>query len=62
MKADVVVFDPQRIRDRATIEDPGALSEGMIHVLVNGIPVLENERFTGERPGIGLRRHLRSIG
>lgn len=62
MKADVVVFDPKRIRDRATIEEPRAMAEGIVHVLVNGVPVLEDEKMTGARPGVGLRRHLRSIG
>lgn len=54
--ADLVVFDPKRIRDRATIADSKAMSEGVVHVLVNGVPVLESEQMTGARPGIGLRR------
>jgi N-acyl-D-amino-acid deacylase len=53
--ADVVVFDPQRIRDRATYEDSSLYSEGVEHVIVNGVPVLESGRMTGERPGRALR-------
>jgi N-acyl-D-amino-acid deacylase len=59
MIADIVVFDPARIRDRSSIEDSKALAEGVIHVLVNGTLVLERERMTGVRPGIALRRASR---
>jgi len=38
--ADIVIFDPETIRDRATFETPNQLSEGMEYVLVNGIPVI----------------------
>lgn len=54
--ADVAVFDPQTIIDRATYEDPRQASEGMVHVFVNGQAVLENGRHTGRRPGRVLRR------
>lgn len=54
--ADIVVFDPKRIRDRATVADSKAMSEGVVHVLVNGTPVLESEKMTGARPGRGIRR------
>lgn len=57
--ADIVVFDRQRIRDRATVADSRAMSEGVVHVLVNGVPVLESEKLTGARPGRGLRRDRR---
>jgi N-acyl-D-aspartate/D-glutamate deacylase len=53
--ADVVVFDPARIIDRATYEDPFQYSEGIVHVVVNGQLVLENGRHTGSRPGRALR-------
>lgn len=56
MKADVVVFDPARIVDKATTSNSRAFSEGVVHVLVNGTPVLESEKMTGARPGLGLKR------
>ncbi len=55
MWADVVVFDPATIRDKATFENPNQLSEGMEFVLVNGIPVIENGKMTGALPGKVLR-------
>jgi dihydroorotase/N-acyl-D-amino-acid deacylase len=55
MWADVVVFDPERVRDRATFDAPNALSEGMDYVLVNGVPVIDAGQMTGARPGKILR-------
>ena len=55
LPADVVVFDADRIRDRATFAEPALSSEGISHVLVNGVIVLENGRYTGAKPGIVLR-------
>ncbi|MCS7082198.1 MAG: D-aminoacylase [Bacteroidetes bacterium] len=49
--ADIVIFDPVRIRDRATFEDPHQLSDGVLYVFVNGEPVLWQGRHTGARPG-----------
>jgi len=54
--ADLVVFDLARVRDLATYEEPHRLSEGMVHVLVNGRPAIENGAFTAERPGKVLDR------
>ena len=51
MKADLVVFDPATIRDRATFERPHAYAEGVSCVLVNGILVVDEGRLTGVRPG-----------
>jgi N-acyl-D-amino-acid deacylase len=51
MWADVVVFDPGTIIDRATFEQPNQLSTGVQWTLVNGIPVWENGRHTGALPG-----------
>lgn len=49
--ADITVFAPQEIRDEATYSVPHRLSSGVAHVLVNGVPVLEDGRLTGHRPG-----------
>ncbi|HYM61775.1 MAG TPA: D-aminoacylase [Thermoanaerobaculia bacterium] len=55
MKADIVVFDPQKIADVATYEDPHHFSDGVIDVLVNGIPVLRDGTMTVQLPGKVLR-------
>lgn len=55
MAADITVFDPARIRDVATFEDPNHYSEGVVHVFVNGEAVIENGRITDARPGRPLR-------
>jgi dihydroorotase/N-acyl-D-amino-acid deacylase len=49
--ADLTVFDPATVIDRATFEAPHQTSEGIVHVLVNGRLVLENGRATGSHPG-----------
>jgi N-acyl-D-amino-acid deacylase len=56
MAADVVVFDPATVIDRATFEKPTELSEGIRHVVVNGRVALRDGRPTGERAGRALRR------
>jgi N-acyl-D-amino-acid deacylase len=55
MWADVVVFDPKTIRDRATFAQPHQLAEGMRWVLVNGVPVIADGKATGALPGKVLR-------
>ena len=55
MWADIVVFDPASIRDFATFENPNQLAQGMDFVLVNGVPVIDQGRMTGARPGRVLR-------
>jgi N-acyl-D-amino-acid deacylase len=55
MWADIVIFDPATIRDRATFENPNQLSEGMEYVLVNGVPVIDNGKPTESLPGRVLR-------
>jgi dihydroorotase/N-acyl-D-amino-acid deacylase len=55
MWADVVVFDPETVRDLATFDDPNRLSEGMEYVLINGVPVIENGKMSGALPGKVLR-------
>jgi N-acyl-D-amino-acid deacylase len=49
--ADFAIFDPARIADRATFTQPQQYAVGMVHVLVNGVPVLRNGEHTGATPG-----------
>jgi dihydroorotase/N-acyl-D-amino-acid deacylase len=56
MWADVVVFDPETVRDLATFDRPNQLSEGMRFVLVNGVPVIEEGKMTNALPGKVLTR------
>src|SRR5499427_6481348 len=51
MKADVVIFDPERVRDRATFADPHQYAEGVSFVIVNGTIVLDDGKMTEARPG-----------
>ncbi|HKY33070.1 MAG TPA: D-aminoacylase [Candidatus Polarisedimenticolia bacterium] len=53
--ADVVVFDPLEVRDHATFEEPHRYAAGVRHVLVNGVPVLDNGEHTGALPGRVVR-------
>jgi len=53
--ADVVVFDPNEIGDRATFEEPHQLAVGMRHVFVNGVQVLRDGTHTGATPGRVVR-------
>jgi len=53
--ADVVVFDPNRITDRATFSSPKQYPDGINYVLVNGHVVIDRGNHTGERPGVVLR-------
>jgi N-acyl-D-amino-acid deacylase len=52
--ADVVVFDPNTISDRATFEKPHQYSVGVRHVFVNGVQVLKDGEHTGAKPGRAL--------
>jgi N-acyl-D-amino-acid deacylase len=49
--ADVLVFDPAKVRDAATYEDPHQMSEGIAYALVNGALVKDGDTFTGKLPG-----------
>ena len=53
--ADVVVFDPETIQDRATFSDPHRYATGMVHVFVNGGRVLRDGEHTGATPGRVVR-------
>jgi N-acyl-D-aspartate/D-glutamate deacylase len=53
--ADIVVFDPAKIRDVATYEKPQQYAIGMVHVFINGTQVLKDGEHTGATPGRVLR-------
>ena len=53
--ADVVIFDPEKIADHATFAKPHQYSTGMVHVLVNGVPVVADGKHTGATPGRAIR-------
>jgi len=55
MYADIVVFDPVTIADKATYEKPHQLSTGMRHVFVNGVAVVSASKHTGMKPGRVIR-------
>jgi N-acyl-D-aspartate/D-glutamate deacylase len=55
-RADVTVFDPASIAERATYEDPHRLADGVRSVIVNGAPVLMGGEHTGATPGEMVRR------
>ena len=52
--ADLVVFDPETITDRATYDNPHQYAIGVKYVLVNGVRVIENGEHTGAKPGRAL--------
>ncbi len=54
--ADLVLFDPKTVKDRATFEDPKQVSAGIVAVWVNGKTVWHDGKATGARPGRALRR------
>jgi len=49
--ADLAIFDPAKIQDHATFEKPHQYATGMVHVFVNGVPVLKDGEHTGATPG-----------
>jgi len=55
-KADLVVFDPKTVIDRATFQEPQLTAEGVQRVFVNGVEVWSDGKVTGERSGRALRR------
>jgi dihydroorotase/N-acyl-D-amino-acid deacylase len=55
MYADIVLFDPQTVGDRATFEQPHQLSAGVRDVFVNGVGVVRNGSHTGAKPGRVVR-------
>ena len=55
--ADLVVFDPGKVKDNATFEAPHQYATGFAHVFVNGVAVVSDDRHTGARPGQPVRRN-----
>jgi len=55
MKADLVVFDPATVADKATYENPHQYAVGVPYVVVNGVLVVDDNKVTGARPGKVLR-------
>ena len=54
--ADLVVFDPATVRSNATHDEPRRYPDGIEHVIVNGVAVVEAGEHTGALPGRALRR------
>ena len=57
-KADIVIFDPRHVIDRATFQQPELTAEGIARVFVNGVEVWSDGAVTGHRPGRALRRGM----
>ena len=56
--ADLVLFDPAAVADRATFLHSHEYAQGILHVWVNGRPLIQDGKFTGERPGRVLRKKI----
>ncbi len=54
--ADIVIFDPATVADKATFQNPHQYPEGMPYVIVNGVPMVDGGKWTGAGPGQVLRR------
>ena len=53
--ADVLIFDPDTVQDRATFENPAQYSTGMDYVFVNGVLAIDDGKLTGARAGKVIR-------
>jgi N-acyl-D-aspartate/D-glutamate deacylase len=62
LAADIVIFNPERVKDRSTFEEPFQYNEGIENVIVNGQLVLEAGQHTGARPGRALRKPVPQVG
>ena len=60
-KADLVIFDLERLRDRATVLEPDLFSEGVDYVMVNGVLTVDGGEFTDELPGVVVVRGGRPV-
>jgi dihydroorotase/N-acyl-D-amino-acid deacylase len=58
MKADIAIFDPATVADKADFENPRQMAVGFRHIVVNGEPVLLDGQVTSARPGKVLRRQV----
>jgi N-acyl-D-aspartate/D-glutamate deacylase len=54
--ADIAVIDVDQLKDNASYQSPDNLSEGMVHLLVNGVHTIENGKYTGQTGGKAVRR------
>jgi N-acyl-D-amino-acid deacylase len=54
--ADLVLFDPDTVEDRATLDEPRRPAAGIPYVYINGVAVVDDGRLTGALPGRALRR------
>lgn len=61
MYADLTIFEPEHVCDRATFERPAQRAVGIQHVIVNGVPVLRDGVVTGAKPGRALRGPARNL-
>jgi N-acyl-D-amino-acid deacylase len=61
MHADIAVFEPDAVIDSATYDEPRSLALGMRHVLVNGVPTIEDERYEPRASGRAVRRSERAL-
>jgi N-acyl-D-aspartate/D-glutamate deacylase len=59
--ADITVFDPQTIAERATYDDPHQYAAGISTVIVNGVVVIDGGEHTGVLPGQALRRGANGV-
>jgi len=59
--ADITVFDAETIGERGDYVNPHAYPVGVVHVLVNGVPVIRDASLTGERPGRWIRGPARAV-
>ena len=55
-KADISVFDPAKVIDKATFVDPHKFAMGIPYVIVNGVFVVEENEHTGALPGKSLKK------
>jgi N-acyl-D-amino-acid deacylase len=56
LRADITVFDPEKVSDEATFVDPHRFASGIPYVAVDGVLVVDRNEHTGELPGRALRR------